>query len=564
MRKNEKSREMTVRCLEERLHCSDEIVVPRLDNLEHEVAELVSVQTALRDAVQDMVGDASRHLRAMEETIATKCEEIEDAARRTSLMTLTAGVDEEVKRLSARLVELENIADEFANGSCRNRDAIAMLSSRVGSLEQAGTAHSVLAMRCQSLEERQAETLDVVKEESEKVSSLTQRSLVFREELTRAVKGVHGVRSRVEAQDRSIKALRAWADGKDELYRACITGESSTLESRLQGVEDGLRQERADRTQLLDLLSQTREGERDRGRTSQSPHGTALRSRSGGAPDVFARLASRVERVENGLVQLRHTLADDMYIANGDDASDHVFFFVDRSDLLALDSSRGGLPSHEEFKKRGLLHRECLNLADALRGRYKKSHLCLSHRWYEADVPDEDGSQLRALQEFLLERTDIVRVWIDCTSLPQDLKTPRGEVLRRRSATEEDYFQRALKTINFLYLNTWVLILLDRDYNRRFWCMLEAYLGMRVWCSETLQSSLTDPHHTVKCLGTMASMPDRYRDTLQRECDLDLDCMLTFLGQKDIAVTNGNDKVLMSKRLERLSQELLNIERAAR
>ena len=97
-------------------------------------------------------------------------------------------------------------------------------------------------------------------------------------------------------------------------------------------------------------------------------------------------------------------------------------------------------------------------------------------RWESRDNPDVTGDQLRAMRSFLEENERFKFVWFDFCCLPQ----------RTRTFLEEWYFKIALKNVNLLYLHAHVLVIYDRDYNRRFWCLYETFLGCRMFDGTTL------------------------------------------------------------------------------
>lgn len=77
------------------------------------------------------------------------------------------------------------------------------------------------------------------------------------------------------------------------------------------------------------------------------------------------------------------------------------------------------MPSFHEARKRGLLHREEINLKEAVRGRYKELYLAVSHRWETSDSPDPTGQQASKLLTYLRENADgqrVSRVWFEYAS----------------------------------------------------------------------------------------------------------------------------------------------------
>ena len=91
-----------------------------------------------------------------------------------------------------------------------------------------------------------------------------------------------------------------------------------------------------------------------------------------------------------------------------------------------------------------------------------KEYVAVSHRWENSKVPDTTGAQLEALRGFVLEQKEIQYVFYDLMSLPQgDDRTP----------AEKAAFAQQLPNINLLYVACSVLIMLDRSYFSRFWCV---------------------------------------------------------------------------------------------
>ena len=88
-------------------------------------------------------------------------------------------------------------------------------------------------------------------------------------------------------------------------------------------------------------------------------------------------------------------------------------------------------------------------------------------RWLSPDNPDVTGEQLTAIRSFLNRNEWVEFIWFDFCSLPQ------GE----RNLAETTHFRAALKFINLLYLHAPVLILLDANYQTRFWCLYETFLA---------------------------------------------------------------------------------------
>ena len=97
----------------------------------------------------------------------------------------------------------------------------------------------------------------------------------------------------------------------------------------------------------------------------------------------------------------------------------------------------------------------------------------MSHCWRGPDDPDPTGTQLIAVQDYLLEpgNRTIRYVWIDYACMPQRVRRSKadegsehtaGTEAPARTPAEEAAFKHMLRECNFLYLGTRVLLLLDR------------------------------------------------------------------------------------------------------
>ena len=142
------------------------------------------------------------------------------------------------------------------------------------------------------------------------------------------------------------------------------------------------------------------------------------------------------------------------------------FECLDKRQLMGLPDG-ALLPKYQDLKRDrpSMLVPFTISFADACAGVHVKSTLTISHRWMSRLVADVDGTQLAAIKKHLAEHGEgIERVWVDYSCMPQGEKTP---------AQIAD-FKRMLSQVNFLYLGTSVLILLDLSYLSRFWTQYEA------------------------------------------------------------------------------------------
>jgi len=121
---------------------------------------------------------------------------------------------------------------------------------------------------------------------------------------------------------------------------------------------------------------------------------------------------------------------------------------------------------------------------------------------------------------------------------------------------EASYFKKSLGSINFLYLGTEVLILLDKDYFRRFWCLLEAYLAFHV-VDEKKALVMSQGEHLVLMGSTKGQ--ELYAAAIKQEVDKPLDGpegFLEWLKSTDIAVTNAGDKDLMINKMHTFKEDV--------
>jgi len=94
-----------------------------------------------------------------------------------------------------------------------------------------------------------------------------------------------------------------------------------------------------------------------------------------------------------------------------------------------------------------------------------------------------------------------------------------------------------------------VLILLDKDYLHRFWCLLEAYLALHeLDPKEGLRLNSQSHYRVIKMGSTKGN--NMYDEMLKTEVDKTLDKFLQWLKGTDIMVTNASDKDVMLKKME--------------
>lgn len=214
------------------------------------------------------------------------------------------------------------------------------------------------------------------------------------------------------------------------------------------------------------------------------------------------------------------------------------FYFIRSAHIVSLyERGQQTLPRFQDLIPQGVLERCRIDIPSAIRGHYRKNYLCVSHRWTQRSEPDADGKQMSKLVEFLRRNPQIEMVWVDYCCLPQ------GD----RTAEEKKYFEEALYNVNVLYSTMWVLILYDRDYNRRFWCLLETILALRNPSAEGLSPSQGSTHHDIVAMNrTTPRVLEAFVDEWMTKSYVDC---LQELNSDDVEVTNQKDKKKVQKNL---------------
>mmetsp|Transcript_6190 Transcript_6190/g.6672 ORF Transcript_6190/g.6672 Transcript_6190/m.6672 type:complete len:123 (+) Transcript_6190:140-508(+) len=77
-----------------------------------------------------------------------------------------------------------------------------------------------------------------------------------------------------------------------------------------------------------------------------------------------------------------------------------TYYFLHRDTLLSMEQGQS-LPIFQALQQQGWLRHERIDLKDAVRGRYRRTYACLSHRWESKEHPDPRGEQLARVQEYL-------------------------------------------------------------------------------------------------------------------------------------------------------------------
>ena len=177
-------------------------------------------------------------------------------------------------------------------------------------------------------------------------------------------------------------------------------------------------------------------------------------------------------------------------------------------------------------------------MIDGFQGKYAKSHLVLSHRWFTPKHPDPQGTKVRMLQDFLRANLEIEYVWVDFFCLPQWLpEAPRSE-------DEDVIFQGGLANLWMLFLTHRILVSFDLQYAGRFWTSYEFWLALRTITSNGLEPTPEDQRRmSIQCIGASKEAEDIHVQwMITTWADKAADIAADLLAQDDILVTNQRDK----------------------
>ena len=173
--------------------------------------------------------------------------------------------------------------------------------------------------------------------------------------------------------------------------------------------------------------------------------------------------------------------------------------------------------------------------------------LFVSHCWEKRDEPDPNGIQLKAIKEHLNDRGNIKYVWYDFACMPQAERTPE----------ETARFRLMLGAITYLYLTAQVLLLVDSQYTRRFWPLVEAWCSMQTCTKHGLKHDDTViPRCQTKRIHNAR---DDHEQDLRDNASLSPDGFRTKLLAPDIYVTNQKDKDTTMLKLKGIDQKVINL-----
>jgi hypothetical protein len=220
-------------------------------------------------------------------------------------------------------------------------------------------------------------------------------------------------------------------------------------------------------------------------------------------PRVVAAAKRRLERVR---AQSKYTSKEKLAAAREGTACE--FQFMRASVLLARDCKSA--PKHKSVEEDPELYTMLyLKSTECCQHMFREKVLAVSHRWDRLEEPDPSGAQMKAIKRMLRANPQYEYVWLvrrralfvhspaaaipkgpfysdsirsqmheltmssrfgvplpgnGCD--PQDYScAPQGE----RSPQEKEIFSLTLENMDFLFLGSSVLILLDMSYMSRFW-----------------------------------------------------------------------------------------------
>jgi predicted Zn-ribbon and HTH transcriptional regulator len=107
------------------------------------------------------------------------------------------------------------------------------------------------------------------------------------------------------------------------------------------------------------------------------------------------------------------------------------------------------------------------------------------------------------------------------------------------------YFNKATRNVSWLFAFMECIILVDVDYGRRFWCLLEAYLAMHFMTSRGMKmTNGASVHHVTRVLG-LSGGEQALADVLITVLNLEESEFLKKLQFDDIQVCVQRDKEIM-------------------
>jgi len=215
----------------------------------------------------------------------------------------------------------------------------------------------------------------------------------------------------------------------------------------------------------------------------------------------------------------------------------------------------------EDPELRGWIVTRELNFDDAIRGRYRKEYVSVSHRWMTEGAPeprrappDPKGVQFAAIKQYLTKRDEVKYLWLDWPCMWQANKEGQREI----TVDEKAEFDLMLSEVNMLYLGCRVVILLDMTYLSRFWTLYEAWLSQMKPTSTGLRpgGSRCD---VVPILGANDAFKSALLSTIANKMS-SASLAAKYLRNDDISVTNASDKEKQLDRVSGLDYRVIQVE----
>jgi len=188
-------------------------------------------------------------------------------------------------------------------------------------------------------------------------------------------------------------------------------------------------------------------------------------------------------------------------------------------------------------------------LDEACQDAYREEFAAVSHRWEDAEDPDPTGMQLVFLKEHLKCYTQIKFVFYDYMCLPQGADKTR---------VDKAEFASMLPNINFLYIGTSVLILLDYTFLARFWTQFEAWLSFQMASADGLVGAPAGLRRcTIQCVH---DTPEVYAKALMEQwSNCNVATALKHLSADSVTVTNRSDKEVQLRKIGQLDETVRHL-----
>ena len=239
-----------------------------------------------------------------------------------------------------------------------------------------------------------------------------------------------------------------------------------------------------------------------------------------------------------------------------------TFCYVSADYVRASDAT--SLPNFQTLSKiDGAILRRTLKIDEAFRNGYTADLLAVSHRWEDQSEPDGVGAQMREIKIYLAAHPEIVGVWYDFASMPQDERTAEerkaGTKPDTRTAAEKVRFKHMLYNVNLLYLGCLVLSLVDISYTSRFWTQFEVWLGMQEGYADGLRAAPECRRRvTMVCIHNATTGDEDVKLRRMWEA-VSPEQAHELLSKPDVTVTNQSDKEAQLPKILKMNDEVKGV-----